>query len=634
MKICIMISLMVFSSHLYGGVSIGNGLESFTVGSDSLGASIYGQVKKLLRKLKKALKKEQLFRQGEFKRLVGLIKSNDIELAQRVLDDYELKGGRKVDKAVRGLRQRIDSLIPEDNVVEQEFRRPEENCPGSGLDEVVFFSTSRAFAALKPSGLVIAWGDADYGGDSGEIADEISCGVVDVVANKSAFVALKADGSVVTWGDSDAGGDSSAVSSELNNVSKIYATDRAFVAVKKDGSIVPWGDPHYGGEAAIFVGDSRQVVSRKAFSLHSSLLDGTRGRVVKIVSTGAAFAAMLEDRQDTTRKFVVAWGNGWLGGDLVSHGPHPNIGTLSLYVAPLLENGVADIFANDVAFAALKDDGSVVAWGYDEYHGGSWSSVVSNLQSGVIKIFPSYDTFIALKNDGSVVVWGYDGSLTIEEDREKLSNGVLDVVTSGYGLAAVKDDGSVVVWGRGAGEDQYVPAPDLPQNFVKLVGSFSGFAAIKSDGGVISWGFYEIDDKWGREYFLHPVQDIFSNDHAFAALMDNGAVFAWGWDEAGGYSHTNYINFLDAHQRIYDELHDDFRESHGRSAYAIEELKKLELEATKRSIHHLYMVQSGAVKIASTDAAFVALKDDGTIVTWGAVGYGADSSSVASLFGQ
>ena len=115
------------------------------------------------------------------------------------------------------------------------------------MNEVAFFSTSRAFAALKPSGLVITWGDDNYGGDSGEIADEISCGVVDIVANKSAFVALKADGSVVTWGNSEAGGDSSAVSSQLNNVTKIYATDRAFVAVKKDGSMVPWGGPTFTG---------------------------------------------------------------------------------------------------------------------------------------------------------------------------------------------------------------------------------------------------------------------------------------------------------------------------------------------------------------------------------------------------
>ena len=101
MKMWIVIGLMMFSSQLYGGVSIGNGSESFTINSDNLGASIYGQVKKLLRKLKKALKKEQLFRQGEFKRLISLIKSNDIELAQRVLEDYESKGGQKVDKAVK-----------------------------------------------------------------------------------------------------------------------------------------------------------------------------------------------------------------------------------------------------------------------------------------------------------------------------------------------------------------------------------------------------------------------------------------------------------------------------------------------------------------------------------------------------
>ena len=57
------------------------------------------------------------------------------------------------------------------------------------------------------------------------------------------------------------------------------------------------------------------------------------------------------------------------------------------------------------AFAALKEDGSVVTWGY-LYSGGDSRSVSAELQSGVTQIFSTSAAFAALKEDGSVVTWG------------------------------------------------------------------------------------------------------------------------------------------------------------------------------------------------------------------------------------
>ena len=64
-------------------------------------------------------------------------------------------------------------------------------------------------------------------------------------------------------------------------------------------------------------------------------------------------------------------------------------------------------YINGRAFAALKDDGSVVTWGYYE-HGGDSSSVSDQLSSGVTQIFSTGSAFAALKDDGSVITWGGD----------------------------------------------------------------------------------------------------------------------------------------------------------------------------------------------------------------------------------
>ena len=65
----------------------------------------------------------------------------------------------------------------------------------------------------------------------------------------------------------------------------------------------------------------------------------------------------------------------------------------------LLEGGVVNIFSNDGAFAALKDDGSLVTWG------AHMPNYYYNI-SGVVDIFSNKWSFAALKDDGSIVTLG------------------------------------------------------------------------------------------------------------------------------------------------------------------------------------------------------------------------------------
>ena len=63
---------------------------------------------------------------------------------------------------------------------------------------------------------------------------------VDIQATVFAFAAILRDGSVVSWGDADRGGDSSAVRDQLKNVQQIQATYRAFAAILADGCVVTY----------------------------------------------------------------------------------------------------------------------------------------------------------------------------------------------------------------------------------------------------------------------------------------------------------------------------------------------------------------------------------------------------------
>ena len=88
----------------------------------------------------------------------------------------------------------------------------------------------------------MTWGDPFSGGDSSDVAAQLSSGVQSVVGNFVAFAAVKSDGSVVTWGDPEYGGDSSGVAAQLSSgVQSVVGNHRAFAAVKSDGSVVTWG---------------------------------------------------------------------------------------------------------------------------------------------------------------------------------------------------------------------------------------------------------------------------------------------------------------------------------------------------------------------------------------------------------
>jgi len=62
---------------------------------------------------------------------------------------------------------------------------------------------------------------------------------------------------------------------------------------------------------------------------------------------------------------------------------------------------VKSIYATAAAFAALKEDGTVVTWGSDA-RGGDSSSVKDQLQH-VKSIYATEGAFAALKEDGTVV---------------------------------------------------------------------------------------------------------------------------------------------------------------------------------------------------------------------------------------
>lgn len=264
-------------------------------------------------------------------------------------------------------------------------------------------STHGAFAALKKDGSVVTWGDQSYGGDSSRVHGDL-INIVKITANSQAFAALSQDGSIVAWGNEDFGGNPNctsmfctAASSPLVDINAITSNGNsyggAFAAIKKDGTVISWGNELNGGDASSIQGELTHVVS--------------------IAATNTAFAAVKQDGS------VVTWGDPATGGDPTCNNAS-GINDCSPASGEL--NRVASIVGNVKAFAAIKLDGSVVSWGAAD---GGGNPDCSNSQesdqcvqpsstlSEIIGITPSLGlrgAFAAIKKDNTILAWGNEDS--------------------------------------------------------------------------------------------------------------------------------------------------------------------------------------------------------------------------------
>ena len=144
---------------------------------------------------------------------------------------------------------------------------------------------AQGIPAILDHGFVVAWGDAEYGGD-GSAKQHLLKDVRHIETTfGSAFAAILGVGSVVTWGASC--GDCSAVQDRLKQVEHIQCNQASFAAILADGSVVTWGADTDGVQA----------------------VQGQLKNVQHIQSTQKAFAAILDDGS------VVTWGKAGHGGD-------------------------------------------------------------------------------------------------------------------------------------------------------------------------------------------------------------------------------------------------------------------------------------------------------------------------------
>lgn len=292
-----------------------------------------------------------------------------------------------------------------------------------------------------------------------------------------------------------------------------------------------------------------------------------------------------------------------------------------------LRQSCVSIASTESAFAALREDGSVVTFGTPNF-GGDSSDVAGELRFGVVTVAATLYSFAALRQDGSVLTWGDDGcGGDCSEVAPHLSSGVVSIASTDYAFTALKEDGSTITWGaEQLGGDNTAVEQYLRSGVVFVAGTEGAFAALRSDGTVVTWGD---GDRGGDssgvvdQLSVGRIVSLASTDRAFAALREDGAVITWGDPEMGGDS-----------SEVADRLSSDVIMVCGsEGAFAAHRMDASVVTWGAAadggdSSHVKDKIGAHVMKVVASGAGFAALRSDGSVVSWGDPSCGGDSQDV------
>ena len=320
-------------------------------------------------------------------------------------------------------------------------------------------------------------------------------------------MALKSDSTLWTWGDKSYGQLGDGTNTDRNTPVRVgidsdwamvSAGDSYTIALKTNGSLWAWGNNSYGQ-----LGNDTKTNSNTPVQI------GTETDWVKISAGGNHTIALKMDGS------IWAWGHNWAGqlglGSNDEHFPTPlRVGIDTDWTA---------ISAGYKHTLALKTDGSLWAWGNNDL---GLLGVGMNTSSSDIPIRVGTDTdwatisaginhTAALKTDGSIWTWGYndsgelgDGTYTLREIPSRVgkdTNWAMVSAGDSYTIA-LKTNGSLWAWGGndngqlGYGTNTGCNTPtivgtDMDWSAISVGGSniINGYTiALKIDGSLWAWG--------------------------------------------------------------------------------------------------------------------------------------------------
>jgi alpha-tubulin suppressor-like RCC1 family protein len=252
---------------------------------------------------------------------------------------------------------------------------------------------------------------------------------------------------------------------------------------------------------------------------------------------------------------------------VTAHGP---IATATPTVTPIppIKPQDNNIAAGGYHSLALKNNGTVYAWGYNNYgqlgNGNKINSsipILINNLTNVTAVAAGTHHSLALKSDGTVWAWGRNdyGQLGIGTTNNSsfpvqvtgLTN-VVAIAAGAHHNVALKQDGTVWTWGyNNAGQlgigttlNNYIPVRvNLLANIKGIAASDHHSLAVNGDGNMFGWGENNTGElgigsttNWIAPVQLNGISNVkairAAGDHSLALKTDN-TLWVWGDNSYG-----------------------------------------------------------------------------------------------------
>lgn len=399
------------------------------------------------------------------------------------------------------------------------------NILGSGNDTTT--TGDAALVAHRDLRDVVGWGNPAYGGQIPSTIITMT-DIVEVSCTRSAYAARRQNGYVVLWGNAAEGGSfgvdlveppiqgpARAADAPAADFVSVSSNSMAFAGIKSAGNVVAWG--------AAAAAELEPPPPQRSAQYSANALDS--GGVVppdiaaltditQVIGAGNAFAAIRANGQ------VVAWGKADAGGTVPD-----DIGGLT---------DIVEVSGNFTAFAAMRGNGRVVAWG-TAVNGGEVPATIAALTDITELGSSTARAFSLIRATGQVMTWGdptYGGSVP---DLITTLTDVVEVSATWQAFAARRGNGHVVAWGPETHGGTVPQAIATLSDIVEVVGNAKAFAALRRNGTVVAWGDATVGgDTTAVVAELIDVQAVYANSQSFVALTSDGRVVTWGNALGGG----------------------------------------------------------------------------------------------------
>ena len=430
--------------------------------------------------------------------------------------------------------------------------------------------------ALKSNGTLSAWGRNNFGqfGNGNNTDSNVPVqvpalsGIKAVSAGGVHSLALMSDGTVRAWGYNywgqlgNGNNSDSNVPAQVPNLTEIVAVSGGLghsIALKSDGTMWIWGADEY-GQLGDWCNAGRSVPSKSVNILLGQHAATSGGEVHSLAVKG-----------DGT---VWGWGSndfGQIGSSRKTYSTIPlQVAESDIYLPEYARlTGVVSVSGGQHHSLALKADGTVWAWGDNQYgqRGPMPNNIVIPLiipnLPGIVSMAAGENHSLAIKADGTVWAWGRNNYGQLGNGIWAISPGPLGQVSGLEGIVeisagvehsiALKSDGTVWTWGRNQmgqlGIGNWADWSTIPlqvSGLTEVVAVSAGgyhSLALKSDGTVWAWGF-NIAGQLGNGNNTNsniPVKVVglsgmvsisASHSQSFAVKSD-GTVWGWGYNIAG-----------------------------------------------------------------------------------------------------